>query len=264
MSESRGETVREFRGEAVGESRGDRPHTTVVLAMSADGKIADRQRQAARFGSGIDRLYLEQQIALADAVLLGAGTLRAYGTSLGVTDPTLLAQRQNRGQPPQPIQILCSRSGRLDPHWRFFQQGFPRWLLTSQDPLGQWWNPAVSQVFDQVLIGQNLPPEREKDGSDLHWQPIGKRLIQQGIRSLVVLGGGTLVASLLHQQAIDELHLTLCPLLLGGDTAPTPVGGRGWLETAAISLELLQAETIGNEVFLRYKVLAPEPAARTL
>jgi 5-amino-6-(5-phosphoribosylamino)uracil reductase len=230
-----------------------RPYTTVVLAMSADGKIADRQRQAARFGSEIDRLHLEQQIGAADAVLLGAGTLRAYGTSLGVQDPSLLSQRQDRGQSPQPVQILCSRSGQIDPHWRFFQQAFPRWLITCQDPLGWWWDPAICNAFERVLGGQNLPQERKSD-ADISWQWIGGLLGQQGIRSLAVLGGGTLVASLLAQQAIDELHLTLCPLLLGGESAPTPVEGMGWLQSTAIRLELLQVETIGHEVFLRYKV----------
>ena len=54
-----------------------RPHTTVVLAMSADGKIADVKRSPARFGSAADKAHLEKQVAQVDAVLFGAGTLRA-------------------------------------------------------------------------------------------------------------------------------------------------------------------------------------------
>ncbi|MDR9405249.1 MAG: dihydrofolate reductase family protein, partial [Halothece sp. Uz-M2-17] len=57
----------------------NRPHTTVVLAMSADGKIADTARSAAEFSSHIDRAHLERQVAKADAILFGAGTLRAHG-----------------------------------------------------------------------------------------------------------------------------------------------------------------------------------------
>jgi riboflavin biosynthesis pyrimidine reductase len=40
-----------------------RPHTTVILAMSADGKIADVRRSPARFGSKTDIAHLEEQIA---------------------------------------------------------------------------------------------------------------------------------------------------------------------------------------------------------
>src|SRR4028119_937416 len=106
-----------------------RPHTTVVLAMSADGKIADVTRSPARFSSPADRAHLEKQIALADAILLGAGTLRAYGTTLGVSNPQLLQIREQGGVSPQPVQIVCSRSADLDPRLRFFRQQVPRWLL---------------------------------------------------------------------------------------------------------------------------------------
>ena len=72
-----------------------RPKTTVILAMTADGKIADRTKTAARFGSNADKAHLESQIALADGVIFGAGTLKAYGSSLPITNPNLLEQRQD-------------------------------------------------------------------------------------------------------------------------------------------------------------------------
>ncbi|MFM9267252.1 RibD family protein, partial [Tychonema sp. BBK16] len=109
------------------------PHTIVILAMSADGKITDAALTAARFGSANDKFHLEQQVAASDAVLFGNGTLRAYGTTLRVTSPDLVKQREEQGKPPQPVQIVCSRSREFDPNWRFFQQPVPRWLLTGND-----------------------------------------------------------------------------------------------------------------------------------
>ena len=44
----------------------------------------------------------------------------------------------------------------------------------------------------------------------------------------MVEGGGTLVAALLEAGLVDELQLAVAPLLFGGETAPTPVGGPGW------------------------------------
>jgi 5-amino-6-(5-phosphoribosylamino)uracil reductase len=215
-----------------------RPHITVVLAMSADGKIADVRRSPARFGSPQDKRHLEAQIAQADAVLFGAGTLRAYGTTLRVTQPDLLQQRQRQGKPPQPVHIVASQSGKLDRQWAFFQQPVPRWLITGRD--SQWQQPE----FDRVL-------SVSATDTGLDWLDALQQLRHLGINQLVVTGGGELVAALLTIGAIDDLWLTVCPLLLGGEKAPTPVGGAGLL---GISLALLEVRAIDQEVFLHYQV----------
>lgn len=97
-----------------------RPFTTVILAVSLDGKIADRDRSPARFGSAADKYHLEAQIAKADAVLFGAGTLRSYGTTLPISHPELLQQRHAQNKPPQPIHVVCSASGNINPQIAFF------------------------------------------------------------------------------------------------------------------------------------------------
>lgn len=221
--------------------------TTVILAMSADGKIADAKRTAARFGSANDKQHLEQQIAQVDAVLFGAGTLRAYGTTLRVSQPALLQQRQQQGKPAQPVQIVCSRSADLDLQWAFFRQPVPRWLLTTPTAAQHW---QTQPGFERILAGAT-------QGDDFNWRVIFQQLTDLGIKHLAVLGGGTLVASLLAADLIDEFWLTLCPLILGGDSAPTPVEGAGFLEANAPRLELLEVRSQAQEVFLHYRVLRP-------
>ncbi len=222
-----------------------RPWVLVVLAMSADGKIADRDRSPARFGSERDRAHLETQIAGVDGVLFGAGTLRAYGTTLPVTNPELLQQRRSQGKLEQPVHVVVSRSGELDPNLRFFRQGVPRWLLTSATGAQRWQGEAA---FEQVIV---VP-----DGDDgLNWSIALANLHQMGLQRLAVTGGGELVASLVAIGAIDELWLTVCPLLLGGATAPTPVEGNGRLAAIAPRLNLLSVEQIEDEVFLHYRVI---------
>ena len=108
-----------------------RPHTTVVLAMSADGKIADFRQAPARFGSVVDQAHLEKQIAISDAVLFGAGTLRAYNTTMTISETILLQQRKEVNKHPQPVHIVISRSANLNPDIKFFQQPVRRWLLTT-------------------------------------------------------------------------------------------------------------------------------------
>jgi len=220
-----------------------RPTTTVVLAISADGKIADALRSPARFGSPTDKRHLEAQIAAADAVLFGAATLRAYGTTLRVTSPDLQAQRHAQGQSPQPIQIVCSASGDLDPDLLFFQQPVPRWLLTTSAGAKHW---DGSSQFERILVNDF--------GSGFDWLAVLQELHQVGVTRLAILGGGELVAGLLAAGCIDELNLTICPLLLGGRTAPTPVAGDGFAEAIAPRLELLSVRAVEQEVFLKYRV----------
>ena len=221
------------------------PHATVILAMSADGKIADTTRAPARFGSAIDKLHLETQISQADAVLFGAGTLRAYGTTLKVTQSDLLNQRQQQGKPLQPVQIVCSGSAKLDAEARFFSQPVPRWLLTTE--IGARWQSR--DEFERVLVA-----ESKEDSSKINWQEAFEQLFGLGLRRLAVLGGGELVASLFAADLVDELWLTICPLILGGAEAPTPVEGVGFLTGVAPRLELLDVRPADEEVFLHYRV----------
>lgn len=234
----------------VGDSLCDRPTTTVVLAMSLDGKIADYQHTAARFGSATDKAHLEQKIAQADAVMFGAATLRAYGTTLRITDPALLAQRQHQGKPSQPVHIVCSRSATFNPNLPFFRQAVPRWLFTSPEGAVHWQN---SKQFEQICILE--PPASATPEFD--WSSAFQYLSTLGWKHLAVLGGGTLVASLLTAQLLDELWITVCPLLLGGTAAPTLVAGPGFLQTIAPRLQLLSVNQIEHEVFLHYRLCHP-------
>ena len=270
-----------------------RPYITVVLAMSADGKIADARRAAARFPSPTDKAHLEALIARADATLFGATTLRAYSTTLPISDLDLLAQRREQDQPEQPIQIVCSATGKLDPTWRFFSQSIPRWLVTTLEGIHTWhsyvdeWKSSFSQTafynretdFSASLLKssseQSIRPRPRKHFEHtfiterpFNWHSLLKDLrtgtqalstanSRLPIKRLLVMGGGELVASLLSEHLIDELHLTVCPLLIGGKTAPTPVGGLGFSLPNTPQLKLESAYTEGEEVFLHYTVRRP-------
>jgi|GEM_PF-126984 len=299
------------------------PHATVILAISADGKIADAVRSPARFGSANDKAHLEQQVAASDAVLFGNGTLQAYGTTMRVISPELLKQRELQGKPPQPVQIVCSRSSQFDPNLRFFQQPVPRWLLTGQDcrepsPLptkdskfdrtsgtilnngqdareardefssGTGILPVAPRLIDNGATslnnGQDAREARDEFSSGTGILPVAPRLIDNGatsqfdriiyaktasgeidwmdafqqlanfdIKRLAILGGGKLVASVLAAGLVDELWLTVCPLILGGADAPTPVEGEGFFADLAPKLELLAVKQVGQEVFLHYR-----------
>lgn len=239
----------------------DRPSITVVFAITADGKISDAHGSPGRFGSAADRAHLEQQVALADAVLMGAGTLRSEGLAMPVLDADLIRQRVDRGQSPQPVQIICSASGAIDPRYGFFRQAVPRWLLTTDRGAAHWadrvaatqptdntgFSAILTAGFDRIITAPQTPT------GDLDWLQTLQDLGRSGIAKLAILGGGNLVGSLLSIGVIDELWLTVCPLLVGGATAPTPMDGVGLPLKQAFWLDLISAEPRGAEVFLHYR-----------
>lgn len=210
--------------------------------MSADGKITDWRNSPARFASEMDRAHLEGQIAKVDAVIFGANTLRAYGTSLSIRDPQLLTERKMDNKPPQPIHIVCSGSGELSPDLNFFRQPLPRWLLTTPEGAMGW---QGCEGFEDILYLDG--------GGD--WSFFLQELTGRGVQKLALLGGGQLMASFAEQHLIDELWLTVCPILLGGVKTATPMGGTGFLQENGIQLDLLEYGAIASELFLHYRVV---------
>jgi 5-amino-6-(5-phosphoribosylamino)uracil reductase len=217
-------------------------HTTAILAMSADGKLTDYSKAPSSFVSKADQDHLEAQIAIADAVLFGAGTLRAYGTTMTVKNAELLQQRQARHQPEQPLQIVCSKSADLETSYPFFTQETPRGLLTNAQGADRW---RDRPEFDLVLAAEQDP---------FDWRVIFGELENLGIQKLALLGGGQLAGSIFDAGLVNELWLTVCPLILGNPIAPTPVAGQGFLIAQAPQLELIESVTVQDEVFIHYRV----------
>ncbi|HIK29323.1 MAG TPA: RibD family protein [Oscillatoriaceae cyanobacterium M7585_C2015_266] len=219
--------------------------------MSADGKISDVTRSPLPLGSKIDKSHLEQQVFLADGVLFGAGTLRAGGTAMRIIAPQLIQQRKQLGKPPQPVQILCSRSGEINPQLPFFQQPVPRWLLTTRHGSCKW---EQRPEFEKILVFENPPSKSKSDNPSVDFTAALQHLATLGLKRVAVLGGGELIASLLAANLIDEFWLTVCPLILGGDKAPTPVDGAGFLIQQAPRLELVEVKQVEHELFLHYRL----------
>lgn len=250
----------------------NRPYTTVVLAMSADGKIADAGRSPARFSSPTDKTHLEQQIAAADAVLFGAGTLRAYGSTIKVSDPELLQQRKQFSLASQPVQILVSLEANIDRQLRFFSQPVPRWLLTTSVGAKRWQGRSEFERIivceqkleeDEVTRGVTLiqnPKSKIQNqiAPSIDWTDALQQLASLGVKRLAVLGGGQLVASMVAADLIDEFWLTVCPLILGGASSPTPVEGMGFDWALVPRLELISVQAKDGEVFLHYRLQRPK------
>jgi 5-amino-6-(5-phosphoribosylamino)uracil reductase len=218
--------------------------TTLVLAMTADGKISDVKKSPPTFGSKRDYAHLEEQIMLSDVVLVGSGTLKDGGSAVE-TNPALIQARLAQGRSAQPPQIICSRSGDIDPALPFFSQPIERWLLTTTSGAVDW---LERTSFDRVLVCETA------DGKDIDWQAAKVKLAELAVENICFLGGAELAASLFAANFIDELWLTICPFIYGGIAAPSPVAGVGFTPELAPRLTLLSVDRVDQELFLHYQV----------
>jgi riboflavin biosynthesis pyrimidine reductase len=85
------------------------------------------------------------------------------------------------------------------------------------------------------------------------------RLAARGVERLLVEAGGDLLFQFLAADALDEMHVTLCPIVVGGD-APSLADGAGFDRAHVRRLQLVASEVEGDEVFLHYRNLRGAPA----
>ena len=267
------------------------PTLRLVLAISLDGRLAPPEGGAAQIGGRGDRRLLEEALAWSDAALLGAETLRRHGSTCLIHAADLLEQRAQRGVSPQPLALVASRSGLLPAALPFFSQPVERWLLLAQAsgqvaasealPAVPSGSPAADQGAPLAPVADpdpaaaqaqgSLPDDAAGSASRAYvplaaalqggftrvipmegWESALSQLAAAGLERLVVLGGAALAASLLAENRLDELQLTLCPQLLGG--AHTWLGPTTLLPGAARGgWRLLEQRRLeGEELLLRY------------
>jgi len=207
-------------------------------AMSLDGKLGPVSYDHLRLGTDEDLRRMSWLRAQADAVLVGGRTWRAWSLPL-IEDPAVVTRARARPV----INAVLTLSGRGARDGRFFE------------------HPGTRPVFfagaDADLSG--FPPgtglHRAAGEPDLGWV---LELLERdyGVESLLVEAGGALIAQLLELDRVDELNVTLCPLILGGQGGPSLVDGPGFDAGTMRRLELSAHEVVGDEIYLRYRVLS--------
>ncbi len=226
-----------------------RPHVLVNIASSLDGKIAPApsRRPPGTFQMShgkVDRARMRELRAEADAVLVGAGNLRADNPDLAL-DATERARRRDAGER-EPLRVVVTRSGEgILPTQRMFDpERGGRSIVVHTRPLPPAAQAALSGVAEVVML-----PEAEADvGVLLAWLAEA-----HGCKTVLAEGGGALNTCLFAAQAVDELYLTVTPRILGGITAPTPVSGEGFAPTFVPDATLVDVRREGDELLLRYR-----------
>jgi riboflavin-specific deaminase-like protein len=223
-----------------------RPFVLVNMAMSADGKIASANRRVSTFSSPRDHDNLLRLRAGADAVLCGARTVDLNAIHLGPGPARFRRLRLRRGLAEYNLRVIASGSGSLDPGAAVFRHRFsPVLVLTT----GRAPARALARLR-RVADGVKICGRRTLD------LPAALRWLREEwqVRRLVVEGGGELNDAFFRAGLVDELHLTLSPVIIGGRKAPTIAEGEGALKLAqAAGFTLASMRRIGDELYLVFR-----------
>ncbi len=220
-----------------------RPYVLLSAAVSLDGHLDTRP--------GEDRLLLSNKEdfdrvdsvrAGVDAILVGAGTLRADNPRLLVNSAERRAARIAAGKPEYPLKVTLTGTGDLDPGWKFWHHGGDKLVLAVGDAAATKARANLGGLATvETVPAETVWPSALDVLGDVH-----------GIERLMVEGGGTIHTQLLAAGLADELHLVIAPLLVGQPDAVRMLGPATYSGGPTARLHLLETRQIGDVVLLRY------------
>ncbi|MFD6950624.1 deaminase [Nocardiopsis sp. TSRI0078] len=233
----------------------DRPYTILSCAMSVDGRIDDTGPQRLRLSNEADFAEIDELRAGCDAILVGAGTLRADDPRLLVRSPLLRERRRGEGRTGNLLKALVTRSGEFSPGARFFSTGDAGAVVytggagvaTARRALEK--RPAADPPAEVVDAGD--PPTAEAILADL---------ADRGVSRLLVEGGGHIHTLFLTSGLADELRLAVAPFFVGEEGAPRFVVPGPFVHTPDAPMRLVEARALGDVAVLRYRLGSAEQA----
>jgi riboflavin biosynthesis pyrimidine reductase len=224
------------------------------MVSTIDGVAADRTRERSSrdisAGDPGDRFVMGLLRSHADAIVIGAGTLRAHpGTSWTAEAAFAGAGEQYaavaaaRGSPSRPQVVVLTTTGDLPPHPALAGSI----VLTSER--------GADRVGDDVAADADVRVVRTDDhGLDVTSALASVRA--DGHRSILTEGGPMLLGGLVGAGAVDELFVTVSPLIAGRSSTgrrPGIVDGVAFRPGAFPSVTLRSIRRRGSALFLRYR-----------
>jgi 2,5-diamino-6-(ribosylamino)-4(3H)-pyrimidinone 5'-phosphate reductase len=218
-------------------------HVVVNAAMSADGKLASRQREQLAISGPDDFDRVDQLRADSDAVMVGVGTVLADDPSLTVKDEARHAERRDCGVSENPARVVADSRIRTPPDATVLDDAAETYLLTSE--------AAPNDFIEQMEEAGAYVLAAGEDRVDL--TTALAKLEGEGVERLMVEGGGELIFSLFEAGLVDELRVFVGPKILGGRDAPTLTDGDGFVESFP-ELALEAVEQVDDGVLLTWSV----------
>ena len=219
-----------------------RPFTFMLVAVSLDGKISPKRRPG--LSKPVGPAFINEEImdlhnsqrAGVDGIMVGLNCI--------LLDDSRLTLREGEGR--NPTRVVLDGLAEMPPTARILGNEAPTVVAVTRDA-----PPRRVRVLEEK--GARIIVSGKGRFVDL--PPLMKELRQaHGIKKLMVEGGGTVHRSMIAQDLYDELHLIVCPFVIGGSGSITPAGRAPfWPKGRIPYYRLIQNRQIGDYIYLIYK-----------
>lgn len=218
------------------------PHLRVNFIASIDG-AASHDGVSGPLNNEVDKEVFDVLRMLADVVLVGAGTVRAEGYGAMRLGPEAVAWRTAHGLPEHPVFAILTSELDLSPDLALFADAPVRPILVTHAHAPEGGRrrhrlDVLRHVCDVMVCGEHLvDPQLMVAG-----------LVARGLPQILSEGGPHALGSLIAGDAVDEMCLTIAPVLEGGDATRVSAGG---LQRTR-HMRLAHAMPADDLLFLRY------------
>ena len=212
-----------------------RPHVIFSAAITLDGKLATRTGDS-KLSSKVGKNRVHKLRSKVDAILIGKNTAK-------LDDPLLSVHHAKKKNP---IRIILDSNATISSSSRILKTCSKIPTIIAVSKKAQKKNLQKLEKFPvQVIVSGKYRVNIKK---------LLTTLRKQGIKNILVEGGGTVNWAFVKENLVDEAIITITPYLVGGMTATTLVDGDGFSTIAkSIRLKLKSVSKMKNEVILHYE-----------
>lgn len=219
----------------------DRPYTVLSCAMSLDGYLDDVSGKRLVLSNAADLDRVDEVRAGSDAILVGAGTVRADNPRLLVRAAHRRERRIAAGQTPSPGKVTVTRHTQLDPSAAFFATGDSAKYVYCA-------SPSVAAARERVGTVATVVDA----GVEPSMRAVSQDLATRGMRRLLVEGGQNVHTQFLRASLADELHVVVAPFFVGDSRAHRLVADGPFPWNRTRRADLVDVQRIGDVVLMRY------------
>lgn len=210
-----------------------KPYLILNLVQSADGR-ASIWGKASGLGTKVDRRVMRTLRAKSDAVMVGGGTIRAEKLSLSLDAEDMR---------PVPQAVILTNSGEIPLESNLVRDPRQKVVVLLPESAGQDAEKHVERLAEIRRVPANVSGEIDVQ------RAVEILNSDYGVEVLLCEGGPTLNRTLIEADLVDEMFLTVAPMLVGEGSPRT--SGTQTLERPR-SLGLTSSQVIGDEIFSRY------------
>jgi len=222
------------------------PFVIAKIGQSLDGKIATARGESQWITSTAARRIGHTYRRDVDAILVGMNTI--------LRDDPLLTARGVTGRVDRPVKVIVDTHLRTPARARCLSRRSPAPTLIATTATDAHKREQLAQRGAEVVC---LSPKQGR----VPLKVLCRRLVQRGIHSVLIEGGGEVMASAFAERLVDRLVWFIAPILIGGRDAPTSFGGAGIRRLAqAVTLADVHVSRVGTDLCVEARVVYPKGA----